>query len=465
MKPIKHSISPLYITNSRAPFDSSSHNRYQNLKAVIVGLCCGLSNLSISTDCYVSGHFISVTMSIATRAYFDESIHPSKDEDCYRDGVLTVSSDNYEHLKYPRWAPVWDPRQQYAFTNPKPYVHTDRGYFGDPSFDSLFKGTGAVKSVVTPKLGVVIEGLQLSQLTDRQKDDLALLIEQKGVVAFRNQDFKELPFDEITKWGRYYGPLHVHQTSGCPLGQSEFHITFRRGDKEEQKKLLSRRLNNVSWHSDVSYETQPPGLTLLTMLQTGAGGDTQFVDMIEAYDRLSPTMKKIIEPLQVLHTSRDQVVSSQKEGGVIRKHAIDSIHPLVRYHPVLKKKALFLNSSFSRRILGMKDEESDALLNFLIQHTESLLDAHIRPSWDENTVVAWDNRRLLHTATLDWDSDDIRHSFRLTPLAERPVGSEEEFQAWTPELEEEKIKNTQAMLNLTPEEFYDKYYADYYAKN
>lgn len=415
--------------------------------------------------CLIPVLFVAIVMSLVPRGYLNDSIHPSKDEDSYRDGVLTVPSDDYQHLKYPQWAPVWDPKQEYAFTNPKPFVHTDRGYFGDPSFDSLFKGTGATKTTITPKLGLIVEGLQLSQLTDRQKDDFALLVEKYGVVAFRGQDFKNLPFDELTKWGRYFGPLHVHQTSGCPKGQSEFHMTYRRGNKQEQKKLLAKRLKNISFHSDVSYETQPPGVTLLTMLQTGSGGDTQFVDMIEAYDRLSPTMKQILEPLKVLHTSRDQGNQSRVDGGILRKQLIDSIHPLVRYHPVLRKKALYVNTAFARVVLGLKEEESNSLLDFLIGYTQSLLDAHIRVPWDEDTVVAWDNRRLIHTATLDWDSEDIRHSFRITPQAERPVGSEEEYQAWTPEAEEIKIRQTQALLDLSPEEFYDKFYASYYAKS
>ncbi|VEU22144.1 DEKNAAC103136 [Brettanomyces naardenensis] len=400
-------------------------------------------------------------MSLATRGYFDDSIHFSKEEDTVEDGVRTISKANLKQLKYPRWAPTWDSKQELAFSNPKPYTHTDRGYFADPSFDSLFKGTGATKTRVTPKLGLVVEGLQLSKLTDKQKDDLALLIEQNGVVAFRKQDFKHLSFDDLKKWGRYYGPLHIHPTSGAPRGEYEFHLTFRRGDPGEQERLLARRLNNISYHSDVSYENQPPGLTFLTMLQTGAGGDTQFVDMIEAYERLSPTVQNFIDKLQVLHTSKLQADNSKREGGITRKVAIDSIHPLVRYHPVLKKKALFLNSSFTTRVLGLKDEESDFLLNFLISHTETLLDAHIRPSWDEDTVVAWDNRRLIHTATLDWESNEIRTSFRLTPLAERPIRSEKEFNAWTPEKEEENIKKTEELLALTPAEYYEKFYKNY----
>ena len=397
-------------------------------------------------------------MATLIKEYFDDSIHPSKEEDTIRNGVRTISLDNYKHVKYPKWVPIWDPKQDNAFRNPEPFKHTDRGFFGDPTFHSLLRGTGAVKKNITPKLGSKIRGLQLSKLTDRQKDDLALLVEQRGVIAFRDQDFKNLPFNDLKKWGEYYGPLHVHPTSGAPLGQSVFHLTFRRGNKGEQQRLLARRLNNVSFHSDVSYETQPPGITALTMLQSGAGGDTQFVDMIEAYDRLSPTLKKFIDKLDVVHTSKIQAVTAKNEGGINRKPSIDSIHPLVRYHPVLRKKALFLNSNFSTRVLGLKDEESHALLELLINHTEGLLDAHIRASWDENTVVLWDNRRLIHTATLDWDSDDIRHSFRITPLAERPVRNEQEYETWDPEKEKVKIRHTQEYLALTPAQYSEKFY-------
>jgi sulfonate dioxygenase len=43
---------------------------------------------------------------------------------------------------------------------------------------------------LTPRIGSEIDGIQLSQLNDAQKNELALLIAERGVVVFRNQDFK-----------------------------------------------------------------------------------------------------------------------------------------------------------------------------------------------------------------------------------------------------------------------------------
>ncbi|GMG20699.1 unnamed protein product [Ambrosiozyma monospora] len=204
------------------------------------------------------------------------------------------------------------------------------------------------------------------------------------------------------------------------------------------------------------------------MLQTDiGGGDTQFIDMFEAYDRLSPQMQAFCETLQVLNSSAQQAEAARLFGGVQRKTEIESIHPLVIYHPVVKRKALYVNKSFSTRILGLKQEESDLLLQFLIRHTETLLDGHLRANWDENTIVLWDNRRVIHTATVDWDTEALRHAFRLTTLGNRPVGSEAEFNDWTPEKELEELKHLDEKLQITPAEYYEKYgkkFAEYSKK-
>lgn len=389
---------------------------------------------------------------------YNTSTNLNKGTDHIIDDVLTISKANLERLNYPHFAPTWDRKQEQKFTNPKPFKAVDRGFFADPKFESIMKNPGVTINNISPKLGTEITGLQLNQLSDQQKDDLALLTSQRGVVIFRNQDLKDQSFDDILELGRYYGPLHVHPTSGAPSGEVNFHIVFRRGEKGEQERIFEDSLSGMTFHSDVSYETQPPGLTFLAMLQTGEGGDTQFIDTIEAYERLSPLMKDKLEGLKVLNTSKDQAYMSKSGGSIERKKCIESIHPLVRYHPTLGKKSLFINRGFSRRILGLKQDESDNLLIFLINHIQTCLDAHIRAKWDDRTVVFWDNRRLLHSATFDWDSEDIRHGLRVTPLAERPVGSKKELDEWTPEKEERNIEKTEYYLGLSPSKYYQEVY-------
>ena len=371
---------------------------------------------------------------------------------------LPPSNEVLSEVKYPKWAPTWEKDQDHQFDHIGVFKHVDRGFFGDFRFKSL-KNSDIKFKHVSPKLGLEVDGIQLSNLNNQQKDDLALLVETYGVVAFRNQDFKDQGFEEIKDWGRYFGPLHIHPTRGAPKNQPEFHLVFAKGGLEVNKDLFKDRLHKVSWHSDVSYETQTPGITAFTMLQTGpSGGDTQFLDMFEVYDRLSPLMKSRIKDLKALHSSKAQAEEASKSGSIERKNPIESIHPIVRYHPVLKRKCLFVNRGFTRRILGLKTEESNKLLAFLLKHIESCLDAHIRLSWDENTVVVWDNRRVQHTATHDWpDTNCIRHAFRVTTIAERPIGSQEEYEKWSPHLEKESIKYTEYIANLSPEEYFEQF--------
>lgn len=71
--------------------------------------------------------------------------------------------------------------------------------------------------------------------------------------------------------------LHIHPTSGHPAGYPELHLVYKDGNSTFNFEQNDRVLSSV-WHSDVSYERQPPGLTSLFLLsQPKSGGDTVFV--------------------------------------------------------------------------------------------------------------------------------------------------------------------------------------------
>jgi len=61
----------------------------------------------------------------------------------------------------------------------------------------------------------------------------------------------------------------------------------------------------VTWHSDVTYEKQPPGTTFLYLLDgPAAGGDTLFANQAEAYRRLSPEFQKRLHGLKASHSGK-----------------------------------------------------------------------------------------------------------------------------------------------------------------
>lgn len=240
-------------------------------------------------------------------------------------------------------------------------------------------------------------------------------------MAFRDQDFADLPIPKALEFCRYFGPLHIHPTSPCPQGHPEIHIVHRAAGATTEQAIFQERVSSVAWHTDTSYELQPPALTFLYMLDgPDAGGDTVFSDQVAAYKRLSPEFQRRLHGLKAYHTAGDQARMSSANGGVVRRDAVDTVHPLVRTHPATGEKALYVNPQFTRRIVGYKKEESDALLKFLFDHVAYGLDFQARAKWAPGTVVVWDNRLCQHTAIVDFFGGDRRHIARITPQGERP---------------------------------------------
>ncbi|GAA5809523.1 hypothetical protein MFLAVUS_002932 [Mucor flavus] len=277
---------------------------------------------------------------------------------------------------------------------------------------------------LTPNIGTEVHGLQLSALNDTQKDDLALLVAERGVVFFRDQDIDVYQGREFAK---HFGPLHVHNTFGHPPGLPEIHVVYF--DTETLKKyktiggvdLELQRSAADGWHSDVTYENQPAGLTLLKIdtLPT-TGGDTLWASGYTAYDKLSPAFQKFVEGLQAVHSGQQQVDEAVREGRTVRRSVWHATHPVVRTHPVTGWKSLFVQPGFTRSIVGLSRHESDIILNYLYGHISGGVDFQVRFQWQENSVAVWDNRVTNHNAIFDYLSIGKRHGWRVTPQGEAP---------------------------------------------
>src|SRR6201996_2749906 len=108
--------------------------------------------------------------------------------------------------------------------NPKITAHTppealreeifpdeDRASFADPEKKALFSVAKRVD--LTESIGTVLENVQLSQLNEAQLDELALLVTERGVVFFRDQD---LTTEQQEKLFSHYGKLiHIFVNQVC----------------------------------------------------------------------------------------------------------------------------------------------------------------------------------------------------------------------------------------------------------
>lgn len=154
--------------------------------------------------------------------------------------------------------------------------------------------------------------------------------------------------------------LHIHPTSGHPVGYPEIHLVYRDG-KSSFNFEIDEAITSTVWHSDVSYERQPPGLTTFFLLaQPTTGGDTLFTSQVRTLKKLSPSFVGWLKTLKAVHSGHEQAQYSKngKRGGTVRREPVENIHPVVRRHPVTGEDALYVNKQFTTKIVGLKREES-----------------------------------------------------------------------------------------------------------
>jgi taurine dioxygenase len=178
------------------------------------------------------------------------------------------------------------------------------------------------------------------------------------------------------------------------------------------------------YHTDHSNDPKPPKATALHAVKLPrSGGDTQFINMCEAYEALAENTKRQIDRLkarhvyQSRHSERKLMSLSEDRRKVVAEFAI---HPLVRTHPESGRKALYINPIRIDEIVGMEDSETLRLLAVLLAHSTQLKFEY-RHKWKSGDVVIWDNRCLMHKANGDYPVDQVRYLYRLMLKGETPV--------------------------------------------
>ncbi|KAG8220067.1 TauD-domain-containing protein [Butyriboletus roseoflavus] len=307
-----------------------------------------------------------------------------------------------------------------------PFEHVDPGFraLKHPDPRAFLKSATSVIEL-TPNLGTEVRGICLRDLDNNGKDQLALEVARRGLMVFKGQsDFIDQGPDAYLEWGCHFGRLHIHPTSGHPRGYPQIHLVYKDANSTFNFEIQDSITTTV-WHSDVSYELQPPGLTTFFLLsQPTTGGDTLFTSQVSTLKKLSPSFVAFLRTLSAVHSGIEQADFSRsgKRGGVVRREPVEHIHPVVRRHPVTGDEALYVNRQFTRRIVGLKREESETILKFLYDHIDKSSDLQARVKWEPGTVVMWDNRVTAHSAIVNYgDSKDRRHGARITPQAERPI--------------------------------------------
>ncbi len=265
---------------------------------------------------------------------------------------------------------------------------------------------------LTPHCGAEIAGVDLAAPMDNGTfGAVHQALVDHGVVFFRDQ---ALTPERQKAFARRFGELHLHPAYPHLLaGHPEI--------MEIYADETSTRIAGEAWHSDVSCDPEPPLGTVLYMIEVPpVGGDTLFASMYTAYDTLSEPMKRLLEGMTAIHDG--EYVYRGRYEGVTEAGTVypKSEHPVVRTHPVSGRKALFVNSTFTTRIVQLAKHESDATLQMLFRHIETP-ELQCRFRWDVGSVAFWDNRGVQHHAMWDY-YPNRRRGLRATIRGDKPFG-------------------------------------------
>lgn len=292
---------------------------------------------------------------------------------------------------------------------------------------------------LTPVIGRQFTNVQLSTLIDSPDADallreLAIIVSRRNVVFFRNQDVK-LTDAHLKKLANTLGEqsgrpqasgLHIHPTENRPdLELSPITTAFIKR-KPGQSLFASR-----GWHSDITFEPVPSDFAILNIHTLPPnGGDTLWASAYEAYDRLTPAFAKFLEGLHAVndgngfHQRAKQLgteVYTDKRGHPLNFGAdLTAVHPVIRTNAVTGWKGLYVNPSFTKRIVELSLDESDAVLAYLYRIITDNHDLQVRFSWEKNDVAIWSNASSFHNVTVDYEGANVREGNRVVSLGEKP---------------------------------------------
>ena len=265
-------------------------------------------------------------------------------------------------------------------------------------------------------LGAEIRSVDLSQPLDPHVlSAVQAAFVDHHVLVFRDQ---QLSPEQQVAFGHHFGELDTHPFVEMNPDHPEVLDIVTQPD--------DRANFGGGWHTDVTFLDEPDlGSILYAIDLPPVGGDTLFANQHAAYDALSPTMQNMLDGLTCYHSAgRQYAAGGQSTKSKAMKTKNSDLadrrveHPLVRTHPESGRKGLYVNRAFTTRIVGMRPDESQALLEFLWSHAvHERFTCRVR--WEPGTLTMWDNRSVQHYALHDY-AGHARHMRRITVKGDRP---------------------------------------------
>ncbi len=238
------------------------------------------------------------------------------------------------------------------------------------------------------------------------------------VIAFPNQGIDDDALERFTIAMGGFG----EDPFFAPIEGRE-HIAAILREADEKTPLFAE-----NWHSDWSFLERPPSGTCLRSVEIPpVGGDTLFANQIAAFAAMPEDRKDYLRSLTAIHSARgayapDGAYGEDDEGRSMdirpgKEAFATQTHPLVKRHPETGEEALYSCAGYIIGIEGMEDAAAMSLMMELLawQGRDEFVYRH---QWEENMLVLWDNRSVLHKATGGYEGH--RRELHRTTIAASP---------------------------------------------
>jgi alpha-ketoglutarate-dependent taurine dioxygenase len=267
---------------------------------------------------------------------------------------------------------------------------------------------------IKPKIGSHILNTKDELLSGALTDEINELLEQRGVLVFKNINFTD--------------DQQVHFTN--LLGGNATEIGVKSGAvfsisldaKENAKEVIEYLKGSLFWHVDGTMNPVPiRGSLLSSKVLPTWGGNTEFANCYAGYDDLPEATKAEIDGLRVVHAlwvsqlyHTPEPTLEQLENWQAHGHAE---LPLVWHHQSGRKSLVLGNTA--QQVVGKTAEESARILHGLREHATSA-PYHYAHEWEVGDTVMWDNTGTLHRA-MPYDPDCGRLLHRTILLGEEAL--------------------------------------------
>jgi len=270
-----------------------------------------------------------------------------------------------------------------------------------------------------PGFGAEVKGANLIDVasSDAAYRRVRAAFEEHSLLLFRRQKVSD---DLQAAFTRAFGPLEIVKTGSVGAGTFYSRLDNLAPDgavvPDSHRQALTARANQL-WHTDSSFKATPALASVLSgRTLPKLGGETEFVSMRLAWERLPSARQAQLRDLVVRHSyaaSRDQI-----DPELMTPAERDELPParwrMTWRNPANDRRALYL-ASHAYAVEGLGDQEGKALLADLIA-AATRPESIYRHTWRAGDVLMWDNRASMHRGR-PWPAGEARVMVRTTVQA------------------------------------------------